>query len=314
MVKLLAGILQDNKTYVSFNYLLESSTVYNSYLSAFQSKINTSATAKGNGEIEEVIITALLPLSGNTYYGFVSGGSSYSEPTIGGGCTDFRLSCIQQDTGGGGGESESTLNQNIIDNLEGYPCAQDLLKQLPNLNNDLAKQISKLFGKNEDFNIIFKPKSGLGEIDGESYSHSVKEFGTFKATIYLNEDILNNATKEYILVTMYHEALHAYLDYELSNLGQVTFNNLYPELYVSYQQTSYGTVRNVYSFLDNHGTFGLFLTDLKNALYSFNPNLPSDVMSALVKSGITTLTLEEVQKNLNERDVRTNKFAGTKCP
>jgi hypothetical protein len=215
---------------------------------------------------------------------------------------------------GGGGPSEpETPNQDIINNLQGYPCAQGIAQQLPTLQNDLAASMRQVFQNNKNYNITFKPKSGLGDIDGETSSAYNAEFDKFNAVINLNDEVLLNATKEYILVTMYHEVIHAFLRAEKVRLGDVAFHEQYPSVIVGYDYAPNGTIINRFTFMPNHQQLMPFLTTLKNIISSYNPNLPSNVVTAMAKAGITTMTPEESELNNNERNTLLGKQKGTKC-
>jgi hypothetical protein len=131
--------------------------------------------------------------------------------------------------GGGSGGGNENSNQDItIDQLQNYPCAHSIAQQLPNLNNSIASNMRQIFQNNTKYNITFRAKSGLGTTDGETFATYSTEFDTFNAVINLNDEVLLNATKEYILVTMYHEVLHAFLKYQLYKLGNTEFQAQYP--------------------------------------------------------------------------------------
>ena len=203
--------------------------------------------------------------------------------------------------------------QDIINELQNYPCAQSIVQELPNLSNDIALKMRDIFQNSDNYHIIFRAKSGLGNIDGEtrgSYSNT----GTFRAVIDLNDEVLQNATKEYILITMYHEVVHAFLDYERYRLGNTSFQNTYPYVLVGYDYDSSGNIVNRYTFLSGHNQLGAFLTQLENILSSYNPNLPQETIKAIAKAGITTMTSQESQLNRNERNTLLNNYKGTKCP
>uniref|UniRef100_UPI003AF58A05 hypothetical protein n=1 Tax=Chryseobacterium bernardetii TaxID=1241978 RepID=UPI003AF58A05 len=224
---------------------------------------------------------------------------------IGGGCG------VYGNCDGGGSTSPS---QDIINELKDYPCAQNLVEQLPDLKNDIAEAMKSIFNSNENYDIIFKAKSGLGNVDGTTSSSFSTEFGTFKATINLNDNVLRNATKEYILVTMYHEVVHAYLDYEKFKLGAVAFQEHYPSVIAGYDYAADGTMVNRYTFIEGHQQVGAFLTTLQNILSNYNPTLPIETVKAMAKAGITTMTNAEKELNQNERDTSLGKQKGTKCP
>ncbi len=174
--------------------------------------------------------------------------------------------------------------------------------------------MKNIFQNNKNYNIIFKAKTGLGVVDGETRGSYSPEFNTFKAVINLNDQVLIKGTKEYVLVTMYHEVIHAYLDYEKFRLGDVAFHNEYPSVVIGYDYDANGKKINRYTFLPQHNQLGVFLSQLENILSTYNPNLPAETVKAMAKAGITTMTVQENQLNLNERDTTLNKYKGTKCP
>jgi len=204
--------------------------------------------------------------------------------------------------------------QDIISELQGYPCAQSIVGQLPTLSNDIASAMRNVFQNSKNYKIIFRAKTGLGAVDGETFSSFSPEFGTFRSVIYLNDVVLQNSTKEYILITMYHEVIHAFLDYEKFRLGETAFQNEYPSVIVGYDYDTNGHRVNRYTFLPQHNQLGAFLSQLENILSTYNPNLPIETVKAMAKAGITTMTAQEQQLNSNERSTLTNNHKGTKCP
>lgn len=215
--------------------------------------------------------------------------------------------------GGGGGNQPQQPNQDIISQLQGYPCAQSLVQELPNLKNELAASMKQIFQNNKDYNITFKAKSGLGDTDGITFS-SHTNLNTFNAVIHLNDQVLLYSTKEFILVTMYHEVVHAFLDYERFRLGDIAFEDQYPGVIVGYDYAADGTPINRYTYVEGHQQLIPFLTTLQNIISAYNPNLPQDVVVAMARTGITTRTPEQVQLNNNEKNTLLGKQKGTKCP
>lgn len=215
--------------------------------------------------------------------------------------------------GGNNGTSNSNANQDIINNLQGYPCAQSLVQQLPTLSNDLAIAMRQIFQNNDNYNIIFRPKSNMGNVDGSTFS-SHTNTGTFTAFIDINDQVLAHATKEYILVTMYHEVIHAFLDYEKFTLGDAAFQQKYPGVIVGYDYTADGIIVNRYIYIDGHQQLMPFLTTLQNILSQYNPNLPQNVIVAMARTGIATTTPEQKQLNSNEKNTTLGNHKGTACP
>lgn len=172
----------------------------------------------------------------------------------------------------------------------------------------------QILQNNTKYNITFKAKSGLGATDGETFATYSTEFDTFNAVINLNDEVLLNATKEYILVTMYHEVLHAFLKYQLYKLGNTEFQAQYPGVTVGYDYAPNGTITNTFTFIEGHAQLVPFLTTLQNIVSQYNPNLPNNVITAISRAGITTLTPEQAQLNNNERNTLLGNNLGTKCP
>jgi hypothetical protein len=211
----------------------------------------------------------------------------------------------------GGTTGKTSCTKDIIDSLKNYTCAQALLKQLPTLKNDIAQLIKKTFGVSDVKNIIFKADSTLigTAKDGTHYSFPNYVSGvTTEQRVGLNPDILNYGTKEYILVTMYHEALHAYFAYKKQELGSVVFANQFSGLTVNGGRLL---------FVEKNGHFEMaasnYLLGLRDAILSFNKTMDPDVALALAKAGIVQLTQGESTTNANERDVRKGLYSGTKC-
>ncbi|RQO71656.1 hypothetical protein DBR43_10415 [Pedobacter sp. KBW06] len=213
----------------------------------------------------------------------------------------------------------------IIDSLVNYPCAQDLLAQMPYLKNDIAEKINSTFNGNCDFHIKFvsSPFSSTPNIDGDhQVTNLVMKNGynwdagfSMESRIRINEEVLNHATKEYILVTMYHEALHAYLNVEKSRLGD-QFTTVYPEINPAYANSLTGGIDVTKAvFVNQHTVMGNnFVKELSAAICSFNTKLPKITADALASSGILAMGADAKLLNQNERDVRKNKFTGSKCP
>ena len=248
------------------------------------------------------------------------------------------------DTGGGSGDSYSGNSKkgssdigadltkvkmdggdNIINELKN-PCAKALLDQAPNLNNDIARLMRNTFGTNNNINVIFKEKNSLrgtttsGETTRLKSSESIIDI-----EIGLNPDILNSATKEYILATMYHEVIHAFLRVELAKLGESAFYKKYPNSFIHngtglLEYNEKGVIKYIpYSKIEfvigDHFQLEPFINNLANAIQSFNPNMPTEVTKALAKVGIIQqkdLSPKEIEYNFNEKVGNNNKI-GTKC-
>jgi len=211
----------------------------------------------------------------------------------------------------------------IIDSLSlKYPCAKALIAALPNLNSDLARLIYQAFDSKDGSNITFHDGS-------PSYftgTNSTLDGFTNNYNIFINPSVLTNSSNEYRLVTMYHEAIHAFLDLEHKNLSASDFAAKYPAIKVVPRPNSTsvaGADPNDY-YIDEgaymtqvdpkHRTMADYFTDeLKNAILAYNPNFPVDRATALARGGIFVNDTSNKYYNDSERDVTKGNSVGTKC-
>ncbi len=245
------------------------------------------------------------------------------SPNPGGSNTDIYVDCNRDVNGNAyydvceecvGGNTGLEPCLDVRDNLTGYPCAKNLVKQLTTLKADIANLIKSAFGKDDKTNVVFSVDSTLagGTIDGHQNGlsqYTVNGVTTSSYKIGLNPDVLNNATKEYILVTMYHEALHAYLAEKKRLLGEVEFNNQFGGLTVNG-----GRLIGVQD--PQHWPMGYtnFVNGMRDAILAFNPNFPSDRAYAMAIAGVISLTSAQVTMNGQERNTTLVGYVGTKCP
>lgn len=228
-----------------------------------------------------------------------------------------------EDGGGGSGSGGNTsVRLDIRDSLDNYPCAKALVAQLTALDNGLAKLLHEVFDESENFNITFESSSSLADnVDGVETGQGLPfenwDNPAYTSTIKLNTIILENATKEYLLATMYHEAIHSYLRAKRNQLGLAVFSVEYPEI-TEYEYT-YGNGKRTkkYKIDERHTRFAVYVDALTDAILSFNSNMPLASARAMAKMGIVTeesMTNQEKLLNGYERDVSQGNSKGTKCP
>lgn len=318
---IMVAILSNEEETVEFRALNPESENYTRIIDLFRAQylksilnIQKNEASRGPGfpgqppaDIPPIVITIPNP----------GGGGGLSDPGGGDippkGCTKYQNCISEPSDSGPGADSDPQQNQDIVSQLQNYPCAQNLVQQLPTLKNDIATAMRQIFENNSNYNITFKPKTGLGNTDGITFSSSTNT-GSFNAIININTDVLQHSTKEYILVTMYHEVIHAFLAAEKSRLGEATFHDQYPGVIVGYDYAPNGNIINRFTFVAGHQQLGPFLSTLQNILSTYNPNLSQATIKAMAKAGITTMTAEEITLNKNERDVTLENYKGTKCP
>ncbi|WP_162618528.1 hypothetical protein [Pedobacter yulinensis] len=201
--------------------------------------------------------------------------------------------------------------KSIIDSLNGYPCAQALLKTLPKLNTSIAGLIKQTFSNNSYINITFRVNSALAgtSTDGQMSTGSYTAGITENIKVDLNPDVLSKATKEYILVTMYHEALHAYFAYMKHTLTPTQYQQRFGSL-------SSNGGRTLFSEINGHFEMGAnnFLNGMRDAIITYNPSFDIGRAWILARGGVVQSTQSDVLVNNQERDATKPGFTGTKCP
>ncbi|WP_333578058.1 hypothetical protein [Sphingobacterium sp.] len=217
--------------------------------------------------------------------------------------------------GGGGGSTppiippdkdDDDADKEIIDSLQGYPCAQAILAKIPNLENKISKWLNDVFKNNTDFKITFRVDANLAGTNEDANHTSSGTIYSQKHIISMNPDILSNSSKEYIAATMFHEALHGFLNFEFARLATENKSEQFGILYSGWLPQNVGSQRK---FVKNHATFGTQLDELAAAIQSFNPNMsPYDAM-ALAKGGVVNIDGVETSVNKSHRSGN----AGTLC-
>ncbi|MFT6893971.1 MAG: hypothetical protein ACJAWX_001578, partial [Algoriphagus sp.] len=103
-----------------------------------------------------------------------------------------------------------------------YPCLSSSVNKAidKNFSNEIQDLILDVFGESEDFNIEIEAFDFKDDtLDGTTFlsgGNPSQGYATF--TISINT-FLNNTSREYITATVFHEFLHAYIDYlELPNI------------------------------------------------------------------------------------------------
>ncbi|MBB6269988.1 hypothetical protein HDF26_000415 [Pedobacter cryoconitis] len=208
--------------------------------------------------------------------------------------------------GGGGGNPGNNNPSDIIVSLKEFPCAQAVAEQLPTLKNDIAKILQKTFAQKDLINLTFEPRPSISgtKTDGELISSSGSNY-----VVGINPDILTNSTKEYILVTLYHEGLHAYFSEKKRLLGDAEFERQFLGINVNGGRLI--AVQN-----EGHWPMGydMYIRGLKDAILSLNPNFGADRALALAEAGIIQLEPSGSIINDQERDTRKPGYTGNKCP
>jgi hypothetical protein len=338
VVALWAGIINDNRDYVDFYFpdndlkeVIIAKAAFQSYYDKKEGKLTNQAIASIKGinpiagvmpnkqeppvkNIQEVVMTVPNPDVEIPWWIGGGGSSGYGSTQAGG------MSGGSTTHGGGSATGTPNANQEIINNLKDYPCAQKLLEQLPDLNNSLAKLIKETFGENnKDIKVIFHSEIFKSPQDNGLTTTIIENGNLLGFDVALNQDILKTATQEYVLATMYHEFIHAYLGYEFKKLGPDAYSAKYPHLenYVVNGITKFRFKEG------DHQAFTPFVSMISDAIMSYarvnNPNFPQKVANALAMKGLITekdinAVLPDAADLYNQNERYSEKSAqGVKC-
>ncbi|MDX8571863.1 hypothetical protein OZ666_09235 [Elizabethkingia sp. HX QKY] len=341
VIGLIMSTLKEKETLIAFDEIINSSEYYKQLLPLFQEAFNRYNRKKTslalNASIKPMAIggEGAEPGGGETGCGddvqkcgnieevIVPGKPKQpvTPPTVPIGvssCWDI-ANCPTDpgsDSGGGGApfpNPSTTPNQEIINNLEKYPCAQKLLEKAPNLNSSFSELIKNIFKENDRVKVTFIPypfedPRDEGKFLEEKKTKDNEGNEILNFTIRLSEDVLKTSTQEYALSVMYHEFVHAYLTYEWRRLGTDTYIQKYPFLET---YTVNGEVK--FKFIaGDHQAFSPFISMIADAIQAYNPNFSRKLANNLAMGGLTNGVDEGVASRQNERE--SNKYAsGTKC-
>jgi len=189
----------------------------------------------------------------------------------------------------------------ITDSLKNYPCAQSIVKAIPNMTDAISNLINQTFGNNNgSLNLIFRADTDFNNAaneDGKTdprYNNAtvytdpvtgVKSEGG-NLVVTLNGAMLNSATKDYIFATLYHEAIHSYLQVMQNQLTKAQFQQQFPGVTTVTTTDANGNTAT-YDVLPDHTQMATtLLNGLTSAIESFDPNLPPDIATALAEGGI----------------------------
>ncbi|WP_314277174.1 hypothetical protein [Capnocytophaga sputigena] len=226
-----------------------------------------------------------------------NGGSSSSDVGVGivkGGKKSKNIRTIDDEEKEEKERKKQYKREDTIKDSLTNPCAKSLLVQAPNLNNDIAKILRETFGTNDRFNITVHNKSFATDPKHKkdvAYTETIGRVDSYNkdiliCDIYLNDDIISKASQEYILGTIYHEVVHAFLNTESLSLGKESFNKKYPFVKEQYLSIGGEQVRR-YVFLDSHERFAPFIDNLARGILSLpNTKVSMEEAIALAKAGV----------------------------
>ncbi|AIM39256.1 hypothetical protein KO02_23125 [Sphingobacterium sp. ML3W] len=264
----------------------------------------------------------------NCVYGYINGYLNEISCSGGGSSGDENNSTYPGDprdyqnfppSGGGGGgtggdgtvptynEVPDNPDKEIIDALQGFPCAQEVLAKLPNLENKISTWLNSVFKNSSDFNITFSVDASLAGTSTDGYHTSYGNLNKQTHNIKLNPDILKNSSQEYIAATMFHEALHGFLNNEKTKLLMEGKLHQFGILYPGWTSTTVGGRER---FANDHSSLGTELVNLSQAIKSFSPNMSNYDAMAIAKGGII-INMDQVESGINKGHRKGE--SGTRC-
>lgn len=246
--------------------------------------------------------------NGNGYENFTKGKDPKpSENGRGSSSSDVGVGIVK---GGKKTKNTRTINdeeEDMITNSLTNPCAKGLVDKAPTLANDIATLLNKTFGTNNNINITFYNKS-FGNVTEAAKTYSQgstdKNGDTFSCDVYLNDDVIKGASQEYILATIYHEVVHAFLRYEHLTLGEKAFNQKYPSVYSKEFFVGNKKQKKMYILIDDkqdHNKFSNFIESLAQSIMSLpGTEISLETARAMAKVGVVeNESLSERENYLN---------------
>ncbi len=191
----------------------------------------------------------------------------------------------------------------IIDSLKGYPCAQSILAKLPTINSEVNKIMHDIFGVTDSINLAFQIETSFTKdsADGITPLPSIPNWNShiYNQTISLNPWVLKNSSREYILITIFHEAIHAYINfhyykYTQSYMDSTTFKNMFPIFW------QYKRVLRTHADTAQHNEMANnYISKMKNAIQSFNPAVSDTIANGLAWGGLHMTTAWMMKPDTN---------------
>lgn len=258
-----------------------------------------SATSEANSNCEQLSYTQSYIVS--CYSGELNNTiCSYKKRTVTryrcygetGGGEQEEIDWIDNEEPGGGWseyeeEAEEYANQDIIDSLQGNPCAQDILKQLPNIDIATKDILQNIFGVTDQVNIKFIASTSLADnVDGDTQCGGSSNY--FNCTVRLNNRIINQATKDYIVSIFLHEALHAYINHQRTILDTTTFKEKFP-IYWAYRGNDAH-----HNLMANN-----YVSMMASIIRGYNPNIADSNARALAWGGLQMTTAWKSKSDTN---------------
>ncbi|MND58310.1 hypothetical protein [Solitalea canadensis] len=165
------------------------------------------------------------------------------------------------------------------------PCLKKTLDGVlvSKLENSIAKSMKTLYGKNTDANLFFRDGFNLEtKTDGICTAEYRSTYGDkifIDCVINLNNNTLENSSKEYVVATILHEGIHAVMRY-----NGLTDKMDHFDMALSYVETLASGIQEIYPNVSKNDAIDLAWGGLQesaswNYLKNTNPGLASRIIA-----------------------------------
>ncbi len=203
--------------------------------------------------------------------------------------------------GGGGSKENNSSVKEIIDSLTN-PCHKAVLQSLManGLGNDVTDILKKTFGVSDAINVYFSDDQHAKASDPSGKTEPHTSMDIININIWLNEQRLVNASKEYIGETIFHEIFHGYFDAKGTFQGELS---QHIEMAKSYLDKEIVALQEVFPNLSLHDAQSLVLGGYGD-IQANNPALFNQILSKY------NLDLNDI---VSTNDLYREGRKGTKC-
>jgi hypothetical protein len=179
-----------------------------------------------------------------------------------------------------------------------YPCLTNLLQTIPNINKEAQLLLDSTFNVSSYVNLTFAidPNLGINNNPALTYPTSVQTIyaggvSYFNDTIFINPYYVNNATKEFMVSVIYHEAIHAYINYQFYrySVGEIADSNIIKSQFpIFWNQLSntYALTGSIFPLEHHEQMAQSYVNTIKNLVLPFYNPIASQALKDRVTSSL----------------------------
>jgi hypothetical protein len=179
-----------------------------------------------------------------------------------------------------------------------YPCLTDLLQTMPNINREAQLLLDSTFNVKSYVNLTFAidPNLGVNNNPALTYPTSVQTLfsggaALFNDTIFINPYYVNNATKEFMVGVLYHEAIHTYINYQFYrySIGEIADSNIIKAQFpIFWNQLSntYALTGSIFPLEHHEQMAQSYINTIKNLILPFYNPIATQILKDRVTSSL----------------------------